>query len=86
MVGTILPASVTVSAAQNYTFAGSGSLGGVMSLLKSGSGQLTLTTVNTYGHLVPHADEAIAKSLSALFEAAASSNVVALRPSSREKV
>lgn len=29
------------------------------------------TTVNTYGHLVPHADEAIAASLSALYEAAA---------------
>jgi integrase len=28
------------------------------------------TTVNTYGHLVPHADEAIAASLSALFEQA----------------
>jgi len=33
------------------------------------------TTVNTYGHLVPHADEAIARSLSKLFEAADSPKI-----------
>lgn len=48
LVGTLLPSSVTVTAVQNYTFGGSGSLGGMMSLLKSGSGQLTLATSNTY--------------------------------------
>jgi autotransporter-associated beta strand protein len=49
LVETLLPSSVIVTAAQNYTFGGSGSLGGMMSLLKSGSGQLTVTTSNTYG-------------------------------------
>jgi autotransporter-associated beta strand protein len=48
LVGTLLPFAVTVSAAQNYTFGGSGSLGGVMNFFKAGSGQLSLTTSNTY--------------------------------------
>jgi autotransporter-associated beta strand protein len=48
LVGALTPASVTVGANQNYTFAGSGSLGGTMSLAKSGAGILTVTTSNTF--------------------------------------
>jgi autotransporter-associated beta strand protein len=48
LVGTLLPSSVTVTAAQNYTFGGNGSLGGVMSLVKSGTGRLVVTTSNTF--------------------------------------
>jgi autotransporter-associated beta strand protein len=48
LVGTLLPSSVTVGATQNYTFGGTGSLGGLMRLIKSGSGQLTVTTSNTF--------------------------------------
>jgi autotransporter-associated beta strand protein len=47
--GTLKPSSVTVSANQNYTFGGSGTLAGVMSLQKSGAGNLTIATPNTYG-------------------------------------
>jgi autotransporter-associated beta strand protein len=49
LVGTLKPSSVTVAANQNYTFAGNGTLAGVMSLIKSGPGNLTLNTPNTYG-------------------------------------
>ena len=49
LVGTLLPSSMIVTAAQNYTFGGTGLLDGMMNLLKSGSGQLTLTNSNTYG-------------------------------------
>ncbi len=49
LVGTLKPSSVTVAANQNYTLGGSGTLAGVMSLIKSGSGNLTLATPNTYG-------------------------------------
>jgi autotransporter-associated beta strand protein len=48
LVGMLLPASVNVTATQDYTFGGSGSLGGTTSLVKSGPGRLTLTTSNTY--------------------------------------
>jgi len=48
LVGTLLPSSVSVTGSQSYTFGGSGSLGGMMSLVKSGSGQLAVTTSNTY--------------------------------------
>ena len=48
LVGLLQPASVTVAANQNYTFGGSGSLGGVMSLAKSGAGILTIGTSNTF--------------------------------------
>ena len=47
---TIAPASVTVSnTALNYTISGSGNLGGSGDLIKSGTGTLTLGTINTYG-------------------------------------
>lgn len=42
------PGSVTVNAATDYTFAGSGLLGGGMSLIKAGTGSLTLSNANTY--------------------------------------
>jgi autotransporter-associated beta strand protein len=43
------PASVTVSnTVKNYTFAGSGSVGGSASLMKYGGGTLTLDTVNSF--------------------------------------
>ncbi len=56
LVGTLLPSSVAVTATQDYTFGGTGSLGGPMSLTKSGTGQLTVTTSNTYsgGTTVSH--------------------------------
>ena len=46
--GFLSPGSVTVNASQDYTFGGSGSLGGPMALFKSGSGQLILTTSNSF--------------------------------------
>jgi autotransporter-associated beta strand protein len=50
LVGTLSPSLVTVSNTQNYTFGGTGSLDGfMMSLVKAGTGQLTVTTSNTFG-------------------------------------
>jgi autotransporter-associated beta strand protein len=50
LVGTLSPFSVAVTSTRNYMFGGTGSLGGwMMSLVKSGTGQLTLTTSNTFG-------------------------------------
>ncbi len=46
--GILSPGSVTVNANKNYTFSGSGSIGGVTGLVKSGSGTLTLNTANSY--------------------------------------
>lgn len=46
--GTISPAAVQVSANKNYTFGGSGSLAGAMTLSKTGSGTLTLSSANAY--------------------------------------
>lgn len=46
--GTLLPGSVTVTSTKNYTFGGSGSLGGIMALNKSGSGTLTLMNANSF--------------------------------------
>jgi len=48
LVGLLMPGLVKVSANQNYTFAGNGSLGGSMSLAKSGAGILTLDGTNSY--------------------------------------
>lgn len=42
------PITVTVSAAKNYTFSGSGKISGSASLQKSGSGTLTVLTTNDY--------------------------------------
>jgi autotransporter-associated beta strand protein len=48
LVGALQPAAITVAANQNYAFSGSGSLGGVMSLVKSGACILTIGTSNTF--------------------------------------
>ena len=48
LVGALTPASVTVAANQNYSFGGSGSLGGAMSLAKSSAGTLTIGTSNSF--------------------------------------
>ena len=48
LVGSLTPASVTVAANQNYSFGGSGSLGGAMSLAKSSAGTLTIGTSNSF--------------------------------------
>jgi autotransporter-associated beta strand protein len=48
LVGSLQPAAVTFSAAQNYTFSGSGSLDGLMTLVKAGSGTLALDTTNSF--------------------------------------
>jgi autotransporter-associated beta strand protein len=44
----VAPGGLTVSASNNYTFGGAGSIGGAMTLTKSGAGTLTLNTTNTY--------------------------------------
>ncbi len=45
---TMLPGSLTVNAAKNFTIAGTGSLGGTMYLFKTGNGSLTLNGSNTF--------------------------------------
>jgi autotransporter-associated beta strand protein len=46
--GVLTPSSVTVSAANNYDFTGSGYLSGSMSLTKANTGTLILETANNY--------------------------------------
>lgn len=48
LVGSLRPASVTVQASQTYTFGGSGSLEGSMTLNKAGTGALILNTTNPF--------------------------------------
>lgn len=48
LTGSLQPASVTVSAAQNYTLGGSGSLDGTMTLLKAGAGIFRLNNTNNF--------------------------------------
>ena len=48
LTGSLEPNSVTVNSTRNYTFSGTGELTGRMSLTKSGSGRLTLSSANTY--------------------------------------
>jgi autotransporter-associated beta strand protein len=46
--GTLTPGAVTVYSPKDFTFAGSGSLAGGMSLTKVGGGRLTLSGTNTF--------------------------------------
>ena len=48
LTAPLLPNSIIVNASQNYTFSGGGSIAGSTSLVKSGTGDLTLATANTY--------------------------------------
>ena len=48
LVGSLAPSAVTVDAASNYTFAGSGVLTGAMALTKSGRGALTIRNASNY--------------------------------------
>ena len=45
---TVVPVAASVSASKNYTLSGSGSISGVGSLRKAGSGTLTVSTLNTF--------------------------------------
>ena len=48
IIGTVAPASVTVTAAKNYFIGGSGVIAGVGSLTQSGTGALTISNANTF--------------------------------------
>ena len=48
LVGSLLPASVSVNAANTYTFQGNGAIGGATAVNKGGPGTLVLNTTNTY--------------------------------------
>jgi fibronectin-binding autotransporter adhesin len=47
ITGLLTPAAVTVDATIDYTFAGTGSLGGTMPLVKKNTGTLVITNTNT---------------------------------------
>ena len=49
--GTVQPSAVTVDSSKNYTFTGTGAIGGASSLTKSSTGTLTLS--NTGGNTFP---------------------------------
>lgn len=48
LVGNNAPATLTVGAAGNYTFGGSGAVSGATGLVKTNAGTLTLNNVNSY--------------------------------------
>lgn len=48
LVSNLQPGSVTVTGAKNYTFGGSGSLAGAMTLIKSGPSTLTITNAQSF--------------------------------------
>src|SRR5262249_5764133 len=48
LAGSLLPGKVTVHTPKDYVFAGAGSLSGAMSLVKAGTGRLTLNNTNDY--------------------------------------
>ena len=48
LAGNLAPNSVLVDSSSNYTWSGDGSLTGDMTLTKSGTGSLTISTANTY--------------------------------------
>ncbi|MDR3458377.1 MAG: autotransporter-associated beta strand repeat-containing protein [Verrucomicrobiae bacterium] len=43
LAGTVVPSSLTVNTATNYSFGGSGNIGGTVTLFKTGTGSLLLT-------------------------------------------
>ena len=46
--GVVTPGAVLVNSSSNYTFSGSGNISGLTGLTKSGTGDLTILTVNGY--------------------------------------
>ena len=48
LVGTLMPASITVDAKKNFVLSGSGSLSGTMPLNKTNTGTFTINTTNTF--------------------------------------
>jgi len=48
LTGWLAPGAVTVNSPKDYIFSGNGSLGGTMSLTKSGGGKLTLNNTNPF--------------------------------------
>jgi autotransporter-associated beta strand protein len=48
IIGSVAPASLTVAAAKNYIFGGSGVISGVGLLTQSGTGSLTISNANTF--------------------------------------
>jgi len=48
LVGVLQPGSVTVNAANGYTFTGAGKISGALSLTKTNSGTLTILTANDF--------------------------------------
>lgn len=48
LAGSLQPAAVTVEAVKNFTFSGSGSLDGTMTLNKTNTGTLTINTTNEF--------------------------------------
>jgi autotransporter-associated beta strand protein len=46
--GSLQPTSVTINATKNYTFSGSGSLDGALTLNKTNTGMLTINNTNSY--------------------------------------
>ncbi|HBO45623.1 MAG TPA: hypothetical protein DD670_17190, partial [Planctomycetaceae bacterium] len=52
LTGTLQPGSVLVNAARDYTFAGTGLLGGTTGITKSGTGTLRINNANTFSGVV----------------------------------
>ncbi len=48
LASTVYPSSVTVSSSNNYTFSGSGSIGGPTAVTVNGPGSVTIATSNSY--------------------------------------
>ncbi len=48
LVANVEPASVVIDSTQNYTFSGTGAITGTASLVKSGSGTLTVSSAHTF--------------------------------------
>ena len=67
LLGTVAPSSITVNAANDYIFQGSGLIGGTTGLTKSGAGRLTIDTANTFsGNIAMNGGEVEMKDPAAL--------------------